>query len=1558
MTRLTPEQQLAISRLHLNWAKRQKADDVGDAPLNPFGGFDWSTEWASLEADETAYFDQVARLLGKNDDDKERGGGGLAIDPNRPDPPDTPGVSVSKHLPGRHNQKDHGRWARNIPRKPSSPRYSGATPTADPYGRPELGEREYWILTNRLDDLKREVGRLGRRAVRYFGATDPIRVETLDRTWQWTDEDTGEMWRWQAVRIVGEPPVVPGFEFIGKIEHIRNSDGTYTNILKAVPGQDIPDRFRNAGPNCDLCRRDIYRRDTFLVRNQETGQVVQLGRDDLRAYTGADNAEDVAKYSEIWAQVESDLISMSEPGGDGAAAVGFDPLRVVEEAAAVTRVVGRYVRTDSIDDMPTRDAVAMRLLRTGRHGANLAQLGLDFPTTEADREKARAVIEWVRNMEWPDSDYLWNLTVALKNPVTERTLGIAASAVAAYDRAVARGLVDTESDLEDEDGTIESQWVGEKKQRFDFTDLTVTRRHSFEGTYGTTWVYNFRDPDGNALVWFASRPIEVNEERWADVGDVIDLKATVKDHKVDTYKGRNEKQTIITRGKLLAWKGTTEIDPNTGLPKSLGRIKRKKLNLPLAVSDYRGRLPSWLGISTPVDFEVVRQMPSGELLVKFPDGQGRFEDGKEWLIDPKDLDVSIIEGIVKRESLGLGGRLAVPVFKHLQGRHDEKLHGRWAQGRPKKQDPPSGLRPRKAIEAEFKPEDFEARRKAVRAEERKVAEALATGQITPQQAMELGWDQVFNSPVSDWQPLPSTLYHATGATAAIALEGFKTRREVGSSVLGGGTDQLVSFTGSLDVAKAIAESLREVHDIGTGKLTAADLVDQAREQGFLAGLVRYWDDDWEEGDPLPSGLQQIVDGVVESRVAMGPKVGSPRFQEIVDRTGRWYRDMGVSKVEPVVGKVGKTKALTAVRFTMSPEGRARLTMDLYKTFSAFREQATGRLDPLFWNTDPVEFSRQFKRDNIGVVEASTRPGAMGQKMLALDEWRTLPVAVESTALITKHLPGRHNQKDHGRWARGRAKPDPASPAVPNRAENRIRPSSVFLNPEASEQEQAIIRENWEAVKDIIARGSQVREMVKARVQKAMDDFEKSRKPKLDRLEEISERLFALNNEIRPLNSVRRGLLQMASLGERVRYRGVNLVGFDQVFQNWLLDPSKGDTILERYEAWDEAELSDLEIPLTKREAKVLDSLGESVSGRIFTRLSDGKKVIRLSTTDDYDQFIRALGSRLAPERQAWRTKADANALVAVYGKVGTAAWRPRDVGLPRDERRILLRVSDDKGWDYPPLISPQQEKLERDLQVRLETFPRVLRAEEAAEIEQGDGRFVVAPSLLARTMVEQASIVEEKLAPLRAERSRLSEEESRLKADIPSRPRAVREATKKALEDAGVVFSDGLPVKRKTKGSGDVVYRAGRFFPQRWVERAEELGFAPISVKTVKGRAYYSHRREIAIRRNDMSAAIHEVGHMMERIPEVADKVRAFYRYRTTGYPVESLGSSWRGQREFTIRDRFSDPYMGRVYDWGNAWEVLSTGLQKMFSAPPDSRTYPDDEHLDFLIGLMLEAST
>lgn len=103
-----------------------------------------------------------------------------------------------------------------------------------------------------------------------------------------------------------------------------------------------------------------------------------------------------------------------------------------------------------------------------------------------------------------------------------------------------------------------SEWVAEPKKRLDLT-LTLVNDYVYEGcsySYyddGTRHIYTFRDADGNCFVWKTQKVIDCYDEQteeWTDaeIGDTIEMKATVKEH--SEYKGT--KQTVITRPKIAA----------------------------------------------------------------------------------------------------------------------------------------------------------------------------------------------------------------------------------------------------------------------------------------------------------------------------------------------------------------------------------------------------------------------------------------------------------------------------------------------------------------------------------------------------------------------------------------------------------------------------------------------------------------------------------------------------------------------------------------------------------------------------------------------------------------------------------------------------------------------------------------------------------------------------------------------------------------------------------------------------------------------------------------------
>lgn len=108
-----------------------------------------------------------------------------------------------------------------------------------------------------------------------------------------------------------------------------------------------------------------------------------------------------------------------------------------------------------------------------------------------------------------------------------------------------------------------SEWVGEPKKRMDM-ELTLVRDYQYERqaygySYGyhpeTAHIYTLADADGNCYVWKTSNPLKVErwdedgwlvEETYAELGDKVTMRATVKEH--NEYKGT--KQTVINRPKV------------------------------------------------------------------------------------------------------------------------------------------------------------------------------------------------------------------------------------------------------------------------------------------------------------------------------------------------------------------------------------------------------------------------------------------------------------------------------------------------------------------------------------------------------------------------------------------------------------------------------------------------------------------------------------------------------------------------------------------------------------------------------------------------------------------------------------------------------------------------------------------------------------------------------------------------------------------------------------------------------------------------------------------------
>jgi hypothetical protein len=430
-----------------------------------------------------------------------------------------------------------------------------------------LGGKVFLVPVRNLDYLSKEIERINKRAAKLEVA--PITLTETEREvveYERRDDD-GELvtayYEQVYVILTGETPRVAGFEFVATLEH--DDAGTIIRRVPTFEGEEFDlTPYRDAKPeHCDHCGLDRRRKDTYIVRNAESGETKQVGRQCLKDFIGAHNPE---KYARI-AEYLRDFFEALEGGygGDFGGGGGSGPslYSILDVLAITSKTIREYGWVAKSKAQPGQSPTADWVDRylTSRTKDN--DLKRCTPEPEDD-EKAKLVLDWARSDEFVEkagtNDYLWNLGVSCASDyIPLRRLGLVCSAVSSYDREREFTIRRDREQTERKDKTF----VGTKDKREVF-ELTLLRIIWIEDRYqgGSKPLYIFNDADGNEVKWFASNSAGVAEQVQIDgiedpqyhfepitEGQTYRVKATVKRHEDSDRYG---KQTFITRAKIEA----------------------------------------------------------------------------------------------------------------------------------------------------------------------------------------------------------------------------------------------------------------------------------------------------------------------------------------------------------------------------------------------------------------------------------------------------------------------------------------------------------------------------------------------------------------------------------------------------------------------------------------------------------------------------------------------------------------------------------------------------------------------------------------------------------------------------------------------------------------------------------------------------------------------------------------------------------------------------------------------------------------------------------------------
>ena len=242
---------------------------------------------------------------------------------------------------------------------------------------PESTEQKiYEIPVGHKDRLHKEIAKLNKRAEK-LGCepvelvdhgevlrVDPVyiqRISTPEHPYPAIPEDAPKI-RYMRISINGDAPKLAGYTFVGTLDHVVLPGSV---VVKAVPGENVPEEFYDHDAYCDHCNKIRRRNQTFVLFNEEENKHVQVGRQCLRDFLGHDPNAIARFLSAVWRLMDSfDDEETWGMGSGGYREWSYNHVRVLELTSAIIRHSGWVPRSSANPDegrSATADEVAYAL---------------------------------------------------------------------------------------------------------------------------------------------------------------------------------------------------------------------------------------------------------------------------------------------------------------------------------------------------------------------------------------------------------------------------------------------------------------------------------------------------------------------------------------------------------------------------------------------------------------------------------------------------------------------------------------------------------------------------------------------------------------------------------------------------------------------------------------------------------------------------------------------------------------------------------------------------------------------------------------------------------------------------------------------------------------------------------------------------------------------------------------------------------------------------------------------------------------------------------------------
>ncbi|SUA31637.1 Uncharacterised protein [Mycolicibacterium fortuitum] len=398
----------------------------------------------------------------------------------------------------------------------------------------------YEIHAERIGELETRIDKANRRLAR-AGSIERFTYTAEPFTREVTSNG-GIAQYIPMLRITLSAPTitVPGYTFVAGLT--REEGGM---VVRTAPGQNLDGWTRPEAHGCDYCGKIRHRSTSFVVRNDATGEIVQIGKSCLRPFLGVAPAG-------LWTLTldPEELLPGDDSGHFGGRIPVVYPIRqLLAMAWAVSDSGTKFITATQARDSwkPTSSTGQMALYvwhwePTGRNADK------ERPYIDAMRAAAAEVpddiidelLAGVQTLD-PNQDYGANMAAALAGEnVSARSVGLVVSLIAVRNRLLRK---DAEAKAHAH-AVAASEWIGQPKDKLTDLEVTVQAVLYVDGySYNSTdTIVVMRTTEGHVLKWKTSgRHTEIEQGANYHLA-----RATVKEH--GEYRGI--KQTTVIRCKL------------------------------------------------------------------------------------------------------------------------------------------------------------------------------------------------------------------------------------------------------------------------------------------------------------------------------------------------------------------------------------------------------------------------------------------------------------------------------------------------------------------------------------------------------------------------------------------------------------------------------------------------------------------------------------------------------------------------------------------------------------------------------------------------------------------------------------------------------------------------------------------------------------------------------------------------------------------------------------------------------------------------------------------------